>query len=190
MNDKAFQWSLTGLTVLMVAWIVLGLKIHLLPGLVVIIIAVVVELGLGGYFLRSWGRRYIEGTDISFSGTGEAAQESAADMQRIKSDGAEMSIGEKIITDWQVTTTTINCEKVGHEVTLNVYKDWKITCEYYNRWGPRRRKKKRGIGMALSWIGIGSDEVYLASDCPGVADCTSIKAYRDGLYEREQKDSI
>jgi len=60
MSDKAFERSLTGLTIAVIAWIVLGIVFHVLATAAVVIIGVVVELGAGGYLLHRWGRSYME----------------------------------------------------------------------------------------------------------------------------------
>lgn len=60
MEDRTFEWSLTSLTGLVVAWIVVGTVYHLLPVVAVVIIGTMVELGLGGYFLHCWVEKYME----------------------------------------------------------------------------------------------------------------------------------
>ena len=62
MSDKTFEWSLSGLTILVIAWIVVGILLHLLPTAAVVIIGIVVEIGLGGYLLHRWGKSYMERT--------------------------------------------------------------------------------------------------------------------------------
>lgn len=61
-SDKTFEWSLTGLTILVIAWIVLGIVLSLLPAAAVVIIGIIVEIGLGGYLLHVWGKSYMERT--------------------------------------------------------------------------------------------------------------------------------
>lgn len=89
--------------------------------------------------------------------------------------------------DWQVTATTIYCDRVEHEATIMVYKRWNTQCAYFDRWGPIRRKKKTGFPKAIAWLGIGSEEVHLSSECPGSDKCIYTKDYRDKLYEDEKK---
>ncbi|PIU57806.1 MAG: hypothetical protein COS88_00010 [Chloroflexi bacterium CG07_land_8_20_14_0_80_51_10] len=62
MSDKMFEWSLTGLTALVIAWIVVGIVLHILPVAAVVIIGLIVEIGLGGYLLHIWGKSYMERT--------------------------------------------------------------------------------------------------------------------------------
>lgn len=63
MSDKAFEWSLTGLTALVIAWIVLGIVFGILAVIWVILIGIVIELGVGGYLLHIWGKSYMERTE-------------------------------------------------------------------------------------------------------------------------------
>ena len=62
MSDKMFEWRLTGLTALVIAWIVVGIVLHILPVAAVVIIGLIVELGLGGYLLHRGGKSYMERT--------------------------------------------------------------------------------------------------------------------------------
>ena len=62
MSDKTFEWSLTGLTILVIVWIVLGIVSHILPTAAVVIIGIIIEIGLGGYMLHRWGKNYMERT--------------------------------------------------------------------------------------------------------------------------------
>ena len=62
MSDKTFEWSLTGLTGLVIAWIVVGIVLGILPVAAVVIIGLVIELGVGGYLLHIWGKSYMERT--------------------------------------------------------------------------------------------------------------------------------
>jgi hypothetical protein len=65
MSDKAFERSLTGLTALVLLWLVLGIVFRILgwfPIAVgwVVIIGLVVEIVAGGFLLRRWGKPYME----------------------------------------------------------------------------------------------------------------------------------
>ena len=60
MSDKTFEWSLTGVTVLVIAWIVMGIITGLMHPFWVVIIGIVLELGIGGVLLRFWGKDYME----------------------------------------------------------------------------------------------------------------------------------
>ncbi|MFC1822024.1 hypothetical protein ACFL9T_04900 [Thermodesulfobacteriota bacterium] len=184
MSDRTFQWSLTGLTVLVIAWIVVGITLHLLPMGVVVIIAIMVELFLGGYLLHRWSKHFTERTEDVRSGSGQPRGK-AADSDVVKTVPREQGVREKIVPNWQVTTTTVNCDRVGHEVTLNIYKEWTTACQYHRRWGPVRREKKAVIVRALAWIGTGSDEKQLPSSCTGIEECPHISEYRDKLYDME-----
>ena len=59
MGDKMFEWSLTGLTALVVLWMVLG-SIFVMAWGWAVIIGLVVEIVGGGFMLRNWGKRYME----------------------------------------------------------------------------------------------------------------------------------
>ena len=95
----------------------------------------------------------------------------------------EQASKTEITPNWQVTATTIICDKVGQEATIMVYKDWSTACVYHKRWGPVRRKAKEGISRALARLGIGSLERSLRSDCPGPTECHYIYEYRTRLRE-------
>ena len=60
MSDKTFEWSLTGVTVLVIAWIVMGIIMGLMHPFWVVIIGIVLELGIGGALLHFWGKDYME----------------------------------------------------------------------------------------------------------------------------------
>lgn len=60
MSDKAFESSLTGLTALVVLWIILGIVFQVMAWGWVVIIALLVEIVAGGYLLRRWGKAYME----------------------------------------------------------------------------------------------------------------------------------
>ncbi len=65
MNDKTFERSLTGLTALVLLWIVLGIVFRIQGGFPiavgwVVLIGLVVEIVAGGFLLRRWGKDYME----------------------------------------------------------------------------------------------------------------------------------
>lgn len=60
MGDKLFELSLTGLTVLVVLWIVLGIMFKVMGWLPVVLIGIVVEIVGGGFLLHRWGKSYME----------------------------------------------------------------------------------------------------------------------------------
>ena len=184
MSDKTFQWSLTGLTALVIVWIILGILFYPLPAVIVFIVGLLIELAAGGYLLHKWGRSYTERSEGMVLADGES-QESTADLRAAKPVVAGSAGKEEIIPKWQVTTTTFKCDKVDRGVTVNISAEWIAACEYHNRWGPVRRQKKTGIGRALAWFGTSPGETYLPSDCPGSGECPYINDYRNELYERE-----
>ena len=60
MSDKLFEQSLTGLTVLVVLWIGLGIWRGIMGWLPVVLIGLVVEIVGGGFLLQRWGKSYME----------------------------------------------------------------------------------------------------------------------------------
>jgi len=60
MSDKAFERSLTGLTALVLLWIILFIVFGIMAWGLVVSIGLVVELVAGGYLLRRWGKAYME----------------------------------------------------------------------------------------------------------------------------------
>lgn len=59
-GDKLFELSLTGLTVLVVLWIVLGIMFKVTGWLPVALIGIVVEIVGGSFLLHRWGKNYME----------------------------------------------------------------------------------------------------------------------------------
>ena len=99
----------------------------------------------------------------------------------------EQAVKEKLVPNWQVTATTINCDTVGREATIMVYKDWSTACAYHKRWGPIRREKKGSIPGALAWLGIGDEEKRIPVNCKEPAECPLVLEYRDKLYREEEE---
>lgn len=60
MNDRLFERSLIGLTVLVVLWIILGLVFGVMGWFPVVLIGIVVEIVGGGFLLHRWGKSYME----------------------------------------------------------------------------------------------------------------------------------
>ncbi|MFH1350240.1 MAG: hypothetical protein ABII26_04805, partial [Pseudomonadota bacterium] len=77
MSDRTFQSSLTGLTVLVIAWIAMGITLQLLPAVAVVIIAIMVEIFFGGYLLHRWGKHFTERTEDVLSGSDELREKTA-----------------------------------------------------------------------------------------------------------------
>jgi len=59
MSDKVFERSLTGLTALVVLWIILGIVLGIMDWLLVVLIGLVVEIVGGGFLLHYWGKSYM-----------------------------------------------------------------------------------------------------------------------------------
>ena len=63
MGDKVFEWSLCGLTALVIIWIILGIAFHVLSSVAVILIGVFVEIVIGALLLHIWNKGYLERTE-------------------------------------------------------------------------------------------------------------------------------
>lgn len=59
MTDKAFEWSLTSLSIIALLWMVLGSVFGVLSIAGVIIIGLVVWIVGGGALLYVWGKDYM-----------------------------------------------------------------------------------------------------------------------------------
>jgi len=59
MSDGVLQWSIIGLTILVIGWIVGGIIGHVLPIAAVVIIAIVAEIVIAGVLLHFWGKSYM-----------------------------------------------------------------------------------------------------------------------------------
>ena len=60
MNDKTFERSLTGLTAVVLLWIILGIVFGVMAWVWVVLTGLVVEMVAGGFLLRRWGKAYME----------------------------------------------------------------------------------------------------------------------------------
>lgn len=60
MSDKVFERSLTGLTALVLLWIILGIIFRVIGWGGVVVIGLVIEIIGGGLLLRYWGKSYME----------------------------------------------------------------------------------------------------------------------------------
>lgn len=59
MSDTVFERSLTGLTVLVVLWIILGIVLGIMDWLWIVLIGLVVGIVGGGFLLHYWGKSYM-----------------------------------------------------------------------------------------------------------------------------------
>ena len=60
MSDKTFEISLTGLTGLVVLWVILGIVFGVMGWFPVVLLGLVVEIVGGGFLLHYWGKSYME----------------------------------------------------------------------------------------------------------------------------------
>ncbi len=59
MSDQVFEKSLSGLTLLVLLWIVLGIVFGVIAWGWVLLIGLVVEIVGGGLMLHYWGKKYM-----------------------------------------------------------------------------------------------------------------------------------
>ena len=60
MSDKMFEWSLTGLTALVVLWIILGIVFRIMGWFPAVLIGLVIGIVGGGFLLHYWGKSYMK----------------------------------------------------------------------------------------------------------------------------------
>jgi hypothetical protein len=86
---------------------------------------------------------------------------------------AEAGMGPRP-ADWQITATTISCDRVDDYVTVMVKGDWTCSCTWYNRY-----KMAADGGSRLS-----RDSKSKTARCQG-PQCSLVLAYRDKLIAEE-----
>ncbi len=59
MSNKTFEWSVIGLTALVVLWIVLGIVFGIMGWGWAVVVGLVVEIVGGGVMLNYWGKSYM-----------------------------------------------------------------------------------------------------------------------------------
>ena len=60
MTDKTFEVSLSGVTVLVIAWMVVASIMGILHPAWAVITGIILELLIGGTLLHFWGKSYME----------------------------------------------------------------------------------------------------------------------------------
>ena len=78
---------------------------------------------------------------------------------------------------WQVTATTIDCDKVHEYVTILVHKDWSSSCTWCTKY---RQKAAHGLVRRFS---RSAREQMMKCNGP---DCEKVIAYRDNLIKEEK----
>jgi hypothetical protein len=81
------------------------------------------------------------------------------------------------MVNWQVTATTIYCDRVGDEVTLLVHKDGSARCIGYNKYGKPSRQ-------TLGLLRKKSKQLKRNLECEG-SECPRVIQYRDKLFAEE-----
>ena len=59
MSDKVFERSLSGLTALVLLWIILGIVFKVMAWGWIVVIGLMVEIVGGGLLLHYWGKSYM-----------------------------------------------------------------------------------------------------------------------------------
>jgi hypothetical protein len=77
---------------------------------------------------------------------------------------------------WQITATTISCDRVGDYITVMIHGDWTYSCTWCSRYklaaaGGSGRKFSRDIKQKIA-------------ACQG-PDCSLVLAYRDKLIAED-----
>jgi hypothetical protein len=80
------------------------------------------------------------------------------------------------VAKWQVTATTINCDRVNDYVTIMVDKDWKASCIWFEKYG------KQYLQIPVNKVPKGIR--HKISACYGV-NCKYISDYVNKLREEE-----
>jgi len=62
LSDRAFEWSMISLTLVVIVWMVCSILFLHLPIAWAIISGFVIEVGVGVYLLYRWGQSYLERT--------------------------------------------------------------------------------------------------------------------------------
>jgi hypothetical protein len=88
---------------------------------------------------------------------------------------AEAGMGLKP-AGWQITATTISCDRVDDYVTVMVHGDWTYSCTWCSRY---KLASAGGAGRKYS-----GDIKSRISRCQG-PDCSLVLAYRDKLIAEE-----
>lgn len=77
---------------------------------------------------------------------------------------------------WQVTATTVNCDKINDYVTFIVYKDWTCRCTWW--------AKYKKVADAQPGHKFSRPVKRNISKCDG-KDCSFLSVYRDKLIDEE-----
>jgi hypothetical protein len=80
--------------------------------------------------------------------------------------------------NWQITATTIFCDRIKDEVTLMVYKDWTYRCAWYGRY------KQKALNDKKSRF---DNKINAKIQKCGGPDCPYITGYREKLLNEEFK---
>jgi len=81
------------------------------------------------------------------------------------------------MVNWQVTATTIHCDAVDDEVTLQVFKDWAVKCSGYEKYyQPCKETLKLLKGK--------SKQLQRRLECEGLG-CYRVNQYKDKLLSEE-----
>jgi len=90
-----------------------------------------------------------------------------------------LNLGDRLVTDWQVTATTIYCDAVNDEVTILVYKDWSIKCTGCKKYVESLDKERAKM------LGKKAKRLSRNLKCEGPQDYR-VTSYRDKLAAEEK----
>ena len=77
--------------------------------------------------------------------------------------------------NWQVTATTVYCDRVDDNVTIMINGDWTYRCAWYQRYKQAAEGGKAGGGQMRDRI----------QKCDG-PDCPCVTGYRDKLIKERE----
>lgn len=86
------------------------------------------------------------------------------------------------MVNWQVTATTIYCDSVDDEVTVQIFKDWSVKCSGYD-------KLYRPTKEMIKLIKVKSKQIKRQIKCEGL-ECHWTKQYKDKLLSGESKAEL
>ena len=77
--------------------------------------------------------------------------------------------------NWQITATTIHCDKVDDFVTIMINKDWSMKCAWYNRYKQKAVDENKKFDKKIK---------AKIEKCEG-PECSYLVEYRDKLIQEE-----
>ena len=81
------------------------------------------------------------------------------------------------MTNWQITATTIYCNAIDDDVTIQVYKDWSVKCCSYDKYHQPGKE-------LLKLLKQKSQQLSRPLECTG-PQCSYVIQYKDKLFAEE-----